>query len=145
MGLLPDKYNCELRMRREWRVRFPRNWLQMRPLVSESGMHHDTCFTHVPWCMSGSLTHGGWENVPSIPGACATRNFTHLARGPCYKIQHSRLHISWDILSIGNKQEAQSMFALEPKWQVKIKKDHLSDISVNYRAILISINFIPNT
>ena len=34
-------------------------------------MHHDTCVTHVPWCMSGSLTCGDGENVPGIPGACA--------------------------------------------------------------------------
>ena len=43
----------------------------MKPLVSDPGMHHDTCVTHVPWCMSGSLTCGGGENVPGIPGACA--------------------------------------------------------------------------
>ena len=38
------------------------------------------------WCILGSLTKGflgGGENVCGIPGACATRNFTHLARGPC--------------------------------------------------------------
>ena len=29
-----------------------------------------------------SLTHSGGENVSGIPGACATRNFTYLARGP---------------------------------------------------------------
>ena len=34
-------------------------------------MHHGTCVTHVPWCMSGSLTCGDGENVPCIPGACA--------------------------------------------------------------------------
>ena len=34
-------------------------------------MHHGTCVTHVPWCMSGSLTCGDGENVPGIPGACA--------------------------------------------------------------------------
>ena len=27
-------------------------------LVSDPDMHHGTCFTHVPWCMSGSLTSG---------------------------------------------------------------------------------------
>ena len=37
---------------------------------------------HVPWCMSGSLTRGGGENVPGILGACATHDFTYLARGP---------------------------------------------------------------
>ena len=38
-----------------------------------SRTHHGTCATHVPWCMSGSLTRCGGENVPGIPGACATR------------------------------------------------------------------------
>ena len=56
--------------------------LQRKPLVSDPGMHHSTRFTHVPWCMSGSLIHGGGNNVPGIPGACATRNFTYLASGP---------------------------------------------------------------
>ena len=82
MGLLPDTYNCGLRMRRECRGSFPRHLLHKKPLVSDPDMHHGTCITHVPWCMSGSLTHDGGENVPGIPGACATRNFTYPARGP---------------------------------------------------------------
>ena len=49
-----------------------RHRLQMKPLVSDPGMHHGTCMTHVPWCMAGSLTRGGGENVPGIPGACTT-------------------------------------------------------------------------
>ena len=49
----------------------PRRRFQRKPLVSDSGMHHGTCVTHVPWCMSGSLTCGDGENVPGIPGACA--------------------------------------------------------------------------
>ena len=65
------------------RERFPRHRLQRKPLVSDPGIHHGTCATHVPWCLSGLLTRGGGENVPGIPGACATRNFTYLARGPC--------------------------------------------------------------
>ena len=44
-----------------------------KPLVRDPGMHHGTCVTHVPWCMLGSLTGGGGENVPSIPSECATR------------------------------------------------------------------------
>ena len=58
----------------------------MRPQVSDPGMHHSTCVTHVPWCMSGSLTRGGGENVCGIPAACPTRNFAYLARGP-WRIQ----------------------------------------------------------
>ena len=84
MGLLPDMWNCGLRMRRECRERFPRHRLQRKPLFSDPGMHHGTCVTHVPWCMSGSLTRGGGENDPGIPGACATRNFTYLAKGQRY-------------------------------------------------------------
>ena len=59
-----------------------RHRLQRKPLVSDPDMHHGTCGTHVPWCMSGSLTRGGGENVPGIPGAYATRNFKYLASGP---------------------------------------------------------------
>ena len=62
---------------------FSRHRLQRKPLVSDPGIHHGTCVTHVPWCMSGSLTCGGGENVPGIPGACATHNFAYLARGLC--------------------------------------------------------------
>ena len=56
------------------------------PRVSDLDMHHGTCVTHVPWCMPGSLTtvsieFDNGENVPGIPGACATRNFTYLIRG----------------------------------------------------------------
>ena len=76
MGLLPDTQNCGLCMRRECREHFPRHWLQRKPLVSDSGV------THVPWCKSGLPTRGGGENVPGIPGACTTLNFTYLARGP---------------------------------------------------------------
>ena len=86
MGLLPDAQNCGLRMRRECRERFSRHQHLRKPLVSDPSMHHGTCVTHAPWCMSGSLTRGGGKNVPDIPGACATRNFTYLVRGPWYKI-----------------------------------------------------------
>ena len=85
MGFLPDTWNCGMRMRRECRERFPCHRLRRKPLVSDSGMHRGTCVTHVPWCMSGSLTRGGGENVPGIPGACATHHFTYLVRGPFTK------------------------------------------------------------
>ena len=83
MGLLPDTKNYGLRIRQECRERLPRHRLQRKSLVSDPVMHHGTCITHVPWCMSGSLTRGGGENVPGIPGACATRDFMYLVRGPC--------------------------------------------------------------
>ena len=82
---------CGLRMRREWQERFPRHWLQMKPQVINPGMYHGTCVTHVPWCMSGSITRGDGENFPGIPCACETRDFTYLARGPWLDIGMSSL------------------------------------------------------
>ena len=90
MGLLLDTHNCGLRMRRECRERFPRHILQRKPLVSHPGMHHGTCVTHVPRCMSGSLTCSVGENLPGIPGACATCNLAYLVRGP-WCIGHNEL------------------------------------------------------
>ena len=40
MGLLPDTWNCRLRMRRECRERFPRYGFQRKSLVNDPGMHH---------------------------------------------------------------------------------------------------------
>ena len=70
-------------MRRECWERFPHHRLERKPLVRDPGMHHGTCVTHVSWCMLGSLIrgHDGGENVPGIPGACTTCNFTYLTRG----------------------------------------------------------------
>ena len=47
-------------------------------LRRDPGTHHGTCVTHVPWSMSGLITRGGGENIPSIPGVCATP-----AKPPC--------------------------------------------------------------
>ena len=70
--------------------------LQRKPLVSDPGMHHGTCATRVAWCMSVSLTRGGGKNVPGIPSACTTRNFTYLARCPwCALCQLAVWSTSW--------------------------------------------------
>ena len=63
---------------------FPRHRLQRKLLVSDTGRHHGTCLTHVPWCMSGS--------IPNIPGACTTSNFMYLARGP---LPEGNTHKKW--------------------------------------------------
>ena len=79
---------------------FPHPRFQGKPLVSDPDMHHCTCVTHVPWCMSGSLTCGDGENVPGIPGACApailriwqeahgNMNVSHCL--PAFKVVHVR-------------------------------------------------------
>ena len=84
-------------MRRECRERFPRHRLHRKSLVIDPSMH-------VPWCMSGSITRGGGENVPSVPGACASCNFAYLVRGswltfvvlrPTWKAKS----VSWSMVS----------------------------------------------
>ena len=54
-------------MRREYQERFPCQRLQRKPPVSDPGMHHGTSVTHMPWCMSGSLTRGGGKTFPAFP------------------------------------------------------------------------------
>ena len=68
---------------------FPRRRFQRKPLVSDPGMHHGTCVTHVPWCMSGSLTCGDGENVPGIPGACAPPILCTWQEASCYLSTHT--------------------------------------------------------
>ena len=82
MCLLSDTHNCRLCKRHECRESFLCHRFKRKPLVSDPDMHHGMCVTKVPWCISGSLTHGGGEIVPGIPGACATRNITYLVRDP---------------------------------------------------------------
>ena len=87
MGLLPDTENCGVVHAPGIPGMFSHHWLQKIPLISDPGIHHDKGVTHVQLCMSGSLSRGGGDNVPGIAGACATRNFTYLARGPWYTTQ----------------------------------------------------------
>ena len=93
MGLLTDTENWRLRMRQECRERFPRH----------RGLAIPTCITARAWPTSRdscrdrqlavSFEVSGMGNVPDIPGACASRNFAYLARGPWnpkYSLSHSR-------------------------------------------------------
>ena len=126
MGLLPDTQNCRSRKRRECRERFLRHWFQRKPLVSDPGMHHGTCVTHVPWCMSGSLTHGGGENVPGIPGACAHRNFAYLVRGPCHDLYQQPLR--W-----GGRRGTRAPRALLNIWHWLKSLDHFNETGYDER------------
>ena len=71
---------CGLRMRRECRERFPR----------ERGLVIPTCITARAWrtcrdaCGDRQITPNSrwWENVPGIPGACATHNIHYFRTVP---------------------------------------------------------------
>ena len=58
------------------------NSISCRYILSITLLKWASCETHVPWCMSGSQTRDGGENAPGIPCACASRDFSHLVRGP---------------------------------------------------------------
>ena len=112
-------------MRRESLWRFPRHQLQRKPLVSDPGMHHGTCVTHVPWSMSGSLTHGGRENGPGIPGACATSNFTYLVRGPWYVACQRCQRVSWHGSIYYDPKYSKPMTTVEHKTGFEFTKERL--------------------
>ena len=104
-------------------------------------MHHGTCVTHVPWCMSGSLTCGDRENVPGIPGACAPAilRIWQEAHGIGCDILHSNLSEMRQILlsdihgHIVNKFLIRINPATKAMWEItptphKHKSDGTTDI-----------------
>ena len=102
-------------MHRECRERFPCHLLQRKRLISDPTMHHGTCVTHVPWCMVGSLICCGGENVPGIPGACAPRNFTYLARGLYCLVTKIYIHIFIRHISV-HQSTYENKFAAPNRW-----------------------------
>ena len=107
------------------RKRFPCHWFKRKPPVSDPDIQHGTCVTHVPWCISGSLTRGGVENVPGILGACTTRNFTYLTKGPC---------------SVRSKGTLRREFACL-KLQILFKTMHLKISLAKYRQLCPGLKF----
>ena len=83
MGLLPDTQNLGVRMRRECRESFPRHHGLAIPTcitARASRTLHDACRDRL---LAVAFKIRGGENIPGIPGACATRNFEYLVRGQC--------------------------------------------------------------
>ena len=46
-----------------------------------------------------AVMHGG-ENAPGIPGACATRSFTYLTRGPLHPSNHLSIHNVYSLVTL---------------------------------------------
>ena len=92
IGLLPDTENCGLCVHRECRERFPHHRLKRKPPVSDPGMHHGTCITHVRWCMSGSLTPSGGENVSRHSRRMRNPQFYVSGKRPIGLTISSRIH-----------------------------------------------------
>ena len=110
-------------------------------------MHHGTCVTHVPWCILGSLTRGGGENVPSIPGACATCNVAYLLGGPFNRVQTNGseklfiLYSSYLTFADGwdSKHHTQRIYSWEYWRRRRACKMHFPRMESTKRCILVSI------
>ena len=98
MGPLPQTQNCRLCKSREWREHLPRHHVLMIPTCITARAWHtcrDACRDRQ---LTVSLEVGCGENVPGIPDACATRNFTYLARGP-FRNHRYITHASYQYVS----------------------------------------------
>ena len=79
---------------------FPRHRFQKKPLVNDPDMHHGTCVTHVPCCMSGSLTCCDGETFPAFP-AHAHPQFCVSGKRPMGNERHHPIsHIRYFLRSI---------------------------------------------
>ena len=102
MGLLPDTQNCDLRMCREYRERFPGDRLQRKPLVIDPGMHHSACVTHVPWFMPGSLNSGGGKRFPVFPAHAQPAIYVSGKRPMSWHHCLQANKIGWHLRPFGN-------------------------------------------
>ena len=68
--------------------------IAVRPFVEKIDSGTSTQIIRVAVYLYTKLARG--ENVPGIPGACATRNFAYLVRGPWveYSISNAGRHAS---------------------------------------------------
>ena len=83
-------------MCRECRERFPRHWLQRKPSVSDPDMHHGTCATHVPWCMSGSLNARRWGKRSRHSRRMRNPQFYVSGKRPMSKCRHG--YLWWEVM-----------------------------------------------
>ena len=96
-------------MSRECREWFPRHrGLTIPTCITARAQrtYRDACWDHQ---LAVSFQVGSWKNVPAIPGACTTRNFTYLVRGPWqYKF---RSHL-WTCTDLSNEDMTTHYFHL---------------------------------
>ena len=76
---------------------FPRRRFKRKPLVSDPGMHHGTCVTHVPWCMSGSLACGDRKTFPAFP-AHAHPQFCVSGKSPMDKLLYPHKRCNYPLM-----------------------------------------------
>ena len=81
---------------REFRERFPSPPIS-KETASQRSRHASRHVRLARAVMYVGIAYPHWgENVPGIPGACATRNFTYLVRGPCNPCWRTRFSICYN-------------------------------------------------
>ena len=86
MGLLPDTQNCGCACAGNAGNVFPVT-AGKRSRHASRHVRHARAVIHAGIAnLRFPLKSAAGENVPGIPGACATCNFTYLVRGPCRQI-----------------------------------------------------------
>ena len=94
-------------------------------LVSDPGMHHGTCITHVPWCMSGSLTSSFvWRRLRGK----RSRYSLHMRNPPFYVsgkrpiiCYNAHCHDIWDIWKHKQHHYRLHIFPQRKKWEIRAK------------------------
>ena len=95
MGLLPDKQYCGCACAGNAGNAFPVT-AGKRSRHASRHVRHARAVMHAGIAnLRFPLKSAAGENVPGIPGACATCNFTYLVRGPC-TITHHTEHCTSD-------------------------------------------------
>ena len=121
MGFLPDTKICGLHMRRECRKRFPRHRLQRKPIISDPGMHHDTCVTYPGWLTCGlPIQIQTWQGKRSRHSRCIRNLQFHVSGKRPMKIGimtplyfHIHHEISWQV----TQPRDWSWKCLSPLWK----------------------------
>ena len=73
--------------------RFPHHRLK-KDTASQRSRHASRHVRHACTVMDVGIANPQWRgNVPGIPGACATRNFTYLVRGPYWDVTWASLRL----------------------------------------------------
>ena len=133
MGLSPDTQNYGLRMRWEYRKRFPRHRRLAIP----------TRITSRAWCKPGSLTSGflwsRWRGKRShLPGASTTRKFAYLVRGNGRTGEYAKiLQLLLQISSEADTHTKQGQFSI---YQVRSWENILSQCE---RTLHTYVTFSP--
>ena len=88
------------------------------PRFSDPDMHHGTCVTHVPWCMSGSLTSSflsrpRGKTFPAFPAHAqpAILRIWQEAHCPNLLVCHDCAHVNADKIMITGLMELQTKAA----------------------------------